>query len=325
MNNMKLKIPGSKGGKEWMSALVPLLFFVVFLSIASPQFLTASNISNILRQVAVYAVMAVGMTFVIITGGIDLSQGSLLPIVCIAVSLVLKNGEGNMILAILAGIMAGAVCGFINGAMIACINIPPFIMTLGMMNTLRGAALLITDAASVETKYEPFRFIGTGTFLGLPVPVYVFVAVTIIGHVILSRTAMGRYIYAIGSNKEAARLSGVNTKWTTIFVYMVSGICVAIGSILYIARLGAAQPIAGQSYEMESVAATIIGGTSIMGGEGGVIGSILGAIVMSVIKNGMVLLGVSTYWQQIVLGIIIVIAVVMDLMRKKVTMTKNNE
>ncbi len=322
--NKNLKSVKNKGGREWLSAFIPLVFFVALLSVLSPQFLSASNISNILRQVSVYAVMAVGMTFVIITGGIDLSQGSLLPIVCIAVSVVLKNGEGSMILAILAGLLAGALSGFVNGVMIAYISIPPFIMTLGMMNALRGAALLITDAASVETKYAPFRFIGTGSFLSIPLSVYIFVIVAIIGYIILSRTAMGRYIYAIGSNKEAARLSGVNTKRTLIFVYMVSGICVAIGAILYIARLGAAQPIAGQSYEMESVAATIIGGTSIMGGEGGVIGSILGAIVMSVIKNGMVLLGVSTYWQQIVLGIIIVIAVVMDLMRKKVASTKNS-
>lgn len=309
----------SKGRREWLSALIPLVFFVILLSFLSPQFLSFSNISNVLRQGAVYAVMAVGMTFVIITGGIDLSQGSLLPIVCIVVSMVLKNGEGSMALAILLGLTAGAVSGLINGVMVAYINIPPFIMTLGMMNVLRGAALLITDAASVETRYEPFRFIGTGTFLNIPIPVYVFILVAVIGHIILTFTATGRYVYAIGSNKEAARLSGVNTKRVTIFVYVVSGVCVAIGSILYIARLGAAQPIAGQSYEMESVAATIIGGTSIMGGEGGVIGSILGAIVMSIIKNGMVLLGLSTYWQQIVLGIIIVVAVVMDLMRKRVT------
>ena len=325
---LKKTLPRQYGKRQmnrpWLSALLPLVVFCIVLSFLSPQFMTWSNMSNVLRQAATYAVMAVGMTCVIITGGIDLSQGSLLPIICIVVSAVLRNGEGNLVLAIGCGLLAGALCGLFSGALIAYVNIPPFIMTMGMMNALRGLALLLTDAASVSANDKAFRVIGTGDWFGVPIPVFLFVFVAVAGHLLLSRTSTGRCIYAVGSNQEAARLSGVNVRRTKIKVYALSGLCVSIGAIIYLSRLGSAQPIAGQNYEMEAIAATIIGGTSIMGGEGGVIGSILGAIVMSVIRNGMVLMKVSTYWQQIVLGIIIIVAVILDLMRKKVESTKTD-
>lgn len=300
----------------WLSALIPLVALCVLLTLTTPAFLTSSNIANVLRQAAVYAIMAVGMTFVIITGGIDLSQGSVLAVVCIVVGMVPNNGEGSMTLAILAGLLTGAAWGFINGAVIAFVRVPPFIMTLGTMNVARGLALLMTNAAPIEAQYEPFRVMGTGYLLGIPIPVYLFILVGVIGQYVLSKTATGRYIYAVGSNEEAARLSGVKVRLNKIKVYMISGLAVGFAAILYVSRLGSAQPIAGTNYELEAVAATVIGGTSILGGDGGVIGSILGAIVVSVIRNGMVLLEVSTYWQQIAIGIIIVTAVIIDILRK---------
>lgn len=307
----------------WRSALLPLIIMVGILSILSPNFFTTSNITNILQQTATYALLSIGMTFVIITGGIDLSQGSLLPIICIISSVVLEK-TGSVFLAIFCGLLFGALSGLFSGVLIAYVNIPPFIMTMGMMNVFRGAALLLTDAAAVSVNSTSFRFFGTGKIAGIPVPVFVFVGVAAIASLVLACTSTGRAIYAVGSNQEAAQLSGVNVKAAKIKAYVFSGLCVAIGSIVYLARLGSAQPIAGQSFEMEAVAATIIGGTSIVGGEGGVVGSVLGAIVMSVIRNGMVMLRVSTYWQQVVLGIIVISAVIIDLIRKKMGANRNN-
>ena len=323
MLNGKFSKKAQRIDQTWRSALLPLIIIVAVLSILSPNFFTATNVANILQQTATYALLAIGMTFVIITGGIDLSQGSLLPIVCIITSVVLEK-TGSVFLAISCGLLLGALSGLFSGVLIAYVNIPPFIMTMGMMNALRGVALLLTDAAAVSVSSERFRFLGTGKIVGIPVPVFIFVGVALIASLVLAYTSTGRAIYAVGSNQEAAQLSGVNVRAAKIKAYVFSGVCVAIGSIVYLARLGSAQPMAGQSFEMEAVAATIIGGTSIVGGEGGVIGSVLGAIVMSVIRNGMVMLRVSTYWQQVVLGIIVIVAVIIDLIRKRMEASRNN-
>jgi ribose transport system permease protein len=298
-----------------IGTIIPLLLISIFLSFLAPNFFTGNNLLNVLRQAAVYAIMACGMTFVIITGGIDLSQGSMLAFCHVMAAYVLKGGQGSIPLAILTALVLGGLVGLLNGAIIASINIPPFIVTMGMMQILRGFTLLITDAAMIDARYAPFRVFGTGYFLGIPVPVILFIIVGLISQYILSYTSSGRYIFAIGSNEEAARLSGVRVRWNKIKVYMISGLMVGFASIVYLARLGAAQPAAGNNYELEAIAAVVIGGTSMSGGEGGILGTILGAIIVAVIRNGLVLLGLSTYIQQISVGAIIILAVAVDMLR----------
>ena len=302
--------------EPWFSAVLPLIFLFAAMSLASPKtFLTTSNIMNILRQGSIYAIMAVGMTFPIITGGIDLSQGSVLAVVAIVTGLVIKD-TGSIFLAVTAGIAVGASVGLLNGVVISYVKIPAFIMTLGTMRAMRGVALLITKGSPIDIKLPSFRFIGTESLFGIPILVYLVVAVALVGQFILSHTSTGRYIFSLGSNEEAARISGVKIEQNRIKAYLISGVCVAIAAILYISRLGSAQPIAGDGYELEAVAATVIGGTSIMGGEGSALGSIIGAVVVALIKNGMVLLQVSTYWQSIIIGLVIVISVTVDVVRK---------
>ncbi|HBR02183.1 MAG TPA: ribose ABC transporter permease [Ruminiclostridium sp.] len=310
--------------KPWVSAILPLIILFVSMSIIKTDtFLTTSNIMNILRQSSTYAIMAVGMTFPIITGGIDLSQGSLLAVVAIVVGMVIRD-TGNILLAVIAGLAIGVVIGTLNGVVIAFLGMPPFIMTLGTMRALRGVALLLTKGSPIDIKLESFRFMGTESLLGIPIPAYIFVLVAIAAQFILSKTSTGRFIFALGSNMEAAKISGVRTNWNRIKAYMISGICVAIASVLYISRLGSAQPIAGEGYELEAVAAAVIGGTSIVGGEGSAIGSIIGAVVVALIRNAMVLMQVSTYWQSIVIGLVIVVSVSIDIIRKRIESRRVN-
>lgn len=300
----------------WLSAAVPLVVLVVVLSIANPMFLSGSNIMSVLRQAAVYVIMGLGMSFVLMTGGIDLSQGSLLALVGVVAASIVQSTQ-SLVLAILASVLVGALVGLVNGTVITCLKIPPFIMTLGTMYLCRGLTLVITQASPITITNANFKWIGTGALLGIPVPVLVFLLAAAVGQFILSYTATGRYILAVGSNREAARLSGIKTKWNECKVYIISGIMVAIAGVVYVARLGAAQATAGQSYEMEAVAASVLGGTSVLGGEGGVVGTVLGAIVVAIIRNAMVLMEISTYYQQIVTGGVIVIAVIVDVQRKQ--------
>lgn len=299
----------------WISAAVPLVVLMVALSFAHPMFLTTSNILSILRQAAVYVIMGLGMSFVLMTGGIDLSQGSLLALVGVVSAYIVEN-SGSIFLAILAGILVGAAIGAANGVVVSCLKIPPFIMTLSTMYLCRGLTLVITQASPIAITNSSFKWIGGGDLLGIPVPVIIFIIAAVIGQFILSYTATGRYILAVGSNREAAHLSGIKTRWNECKVYIISGIMVAIAGVVYVARLGAAQATAGQSYEMEAVAASVLGGTSVLGGEGGIIGTVMGAIVVAIIRNAIVLLDVSTYYQQMITGAVILIAVIVDVQRK---------
>ena len=299
----------------WISAAVPLVVLTVILSIAHPRFLTVSNLSSILVQAAVYVIMALGMSFVLMTGGIDLSQGSLLALVGVIAAYILQNFN-SIPLAILASILVGAIVGAANGTVISCLKIPPFIMTLSTMYLCRGLTLVITQATPITIKNDAFKWNGGGSLLGIPVPVFIFLIAAAVGQFILSYTATGRYILAVGSNREAARLSGIKTRWNECKVYIISGIMVAIAGIVYVARLGAAQATAGQSYEMEAVAASVLGGTSVLGGEGGIIGTVMGAVVVAIIRNAIILLDVSTYYQQMITGAVILVAVIVDVQRK---------
>lgn len=304
--------------KPWFSSIIIFLLVFFGMSVLSPNFfLTVNNVTNVLRQGSVYAIMAVGMTFAIMIGGIDLSQGSVLAVVGVIVAMILREGEGSLFLAILAGLGIGALIGGINGFLVGYLDVPAFIATLGTMYGMRGVALILTNAAPIKANYPPFRVLGTGYFLGIPLPVYLVAIVAAIGQFILTKTPTGRYILAVGSNQDASGLSGINVKKTKLVAHIFSGVAVAIAAIMYISRLGAAQATAGSGYELEAVCATVIGGTSIMGGEGSIIGSAIGAIIVMIIRNGMVLLNVSTYWQQLIVGVVLVVTVVFDVIRKK--------
>lgn len=308
----------SMSKKPWFSSIIIFAIVFVGMSLLSPKtFLTMNNITNVLRQGSVYAIMAVGMTFAIMIGGIDLSQGSVLAVVGVVVGLIMKEGRGNMYVAMIAGLASGALIGLLNGVIIGYLDVPAFIATLGTMYGMRGVALILTDAAPVGAEYAPFRVLGTGYLLGIPLPVYLVALVAIAGQFILTKTAVGRYILAVGSNAEASHLSGINVRKVKVIAHVYSSVAVAIAAIMYLSRLGAAQPTAGSGYELEAVCATVIGGSSIMGGEGSIVGSAIGAMVVMILRNGMVLLGVSTYWQQLIIGTVLVVAVIFDVMRKK--------
>ena len=223
----------------WITAAIAMVVLVVALSLANPMFLSTSNLMSILRQAAVYVIMGLGMSFVMMTGGVDLSQGSLLALIGVISAYIVQN-VGSIPLAILASVIVGAVIGSINGSIISCLNIPPFIATLASMYLCRGLTLVITQASPIVLTNEAFKWIGTGSLLGLPVPVYIFLIAAAAGQFILSYTATGRFILAVGSNQEAARLSGIKTRWNKCKAYILSGIMVSIAGIVYVSRLGAA-------------------------------------------------------------------------------------
>ena len=303
-------------GTTGLGALLPLFVICLLLTIFTKNFLSYDNIMQVLRQASIYAIMATGMTFVIMTGGIDLGQGSYLAFFSVVCCLVI-NRTGNMWLGMGAALACGLLIGALNGSIVAFVRIPAFIVTLGSMFMVRGFTLYITNSTMVAVKHPFFKTIGQGFTFHIPNPVYIFLLVGLIGQLIVSKTATGRYVLAIGSNEETARLSGVNIEWNKIKVFMLSGLCVGVASIVYLARLSMAQPTAGQGYEMEAVAATVIGGTSINGGEGSILGSLIGAVVVAVIRNGLVLLGVQSFFTQIVVGAIIVLAVGLDITRTR--------
>jgi len=296
--------------------LLGLIGLCVVLWILTPHFLTVSNLLNVAQQTSINAIIAVGLTFVIITAGIDLSVGSILAFSGVVLASALQVGC-PIPLALLVGLAVGMACGLVNGVLISFGRIPPFISTLGMMSVARGSALLYTGGRPVSGFSESFRFLATGKILFIPVPVVIMLAVYLIAYFVLNRTKFGRYTYAIGGNEEAAILSGVNVKLHKAMVYGVCGMLSGLGAIILTARLNSAQPIAGMMYELDAIAATVIGGTSLMGGQGSVIGTLIGAFIMGVLRNGLNLLGVSSFFQQVVIGSVIIIAVLMDMALKK--------
>lgn len=296
--------------------LIGLIGLVIILWILTPYFLTISNLLNVAQQTSINAIIAVGMTFVIITAGIDLSVGSIVAFSGVVLASVLRVGV-PVPLAILVGLGMGLLCGLVNGLLITHGRLPPFISTLGMMSVARGAALLYTQGRPISGFSKEFRYLATGEIFHIPSPVIIMAAVYIIGHFILTRTKLGRYAYAIGGNEEAAILSGVNVKFYKTMVYGLCGMLSGLAAIILTARLNSAQPIAGIMYELDAIAATVIGGTSLMGGEGRVIGTLIGALIMGVLRNGLNLLGISSFIQQTVIGSVIIIAVLMDMALKK--------
>ena len=282
----------------------------------TPHFLTVPNLLNVAQQTSINAIVAVGMTFVIISGGIDLSVGSIVALSGVALGAALQGGQALPVaLAIALGI--GVTCGLVNGAIISWGGLPPFIVTLGMMSIVRGAALVFTEGRPVSGFDPLFRSLAAGHLGGVPAPVIATLAVYLVAHVVLTRTTFGRYVYAIGGNEEATRLAGVSVRFHKTMIYAVSGLVSAMAAVILTARLNSAQPIAGTMYELDAIAATVIGGTSLMGGQGSLAGTLVGALIMAVLRNGLNLLGVSSFLQQIVIGAVIIGAVLVDTVLKR--------
>lgn len=299
-----------------LGTLSGLLGLIVVLWILTPHFLTVSNLLNVAQQATIIAIIAVGMTFVIITGGIDLSVGSVLAFAGVVMASALQSGV-PLPLALLIGLGVGLLCGVTNGLLITIGRLPPFIATLGMMSVARGAALMFTEGRPISGFSESFRSIATGEILRIPAPVVIMVVVYLIAHFVLKRTKLGRYTYAIGGNEEAALLSGINVRLNKTMVYGIAGLLSGLAAILLTARLNSAQPIAGMNYELDAIAATVIGGTSLLGGEGTVSGTLIGALIMAVLRNGLNLLSVSSFFQQVVIGSVIIFAVLIDMALKR--------
>ncbi len=304
-------------GREAGTAL-GLMVLCVGLWIATPYFATAANLTNVAEQSAIVGVIAIGMTFVILTGGIDLSVGSLVALAGIVIGSALQRGMPVPV-AVSAGIAAGVVAGALNGLMVTRGSLPPFIATLGMMSVARGAALMLSDGRPISGFPDGLRVLATSRVMGVPAPVVLMLALYFVAYVVLTRTVLGRYMYAIGGNEEATALAGVHVRFYKTLVYAISGLSAGLCAMLLVARLNSAQPIAGIGYELDAIAAVVIGGTSLLGGSGSVIGTLIGALIMSVLRNGLNLLGVSSYLQQVAIGVVIIVAVLIDMgLRRRV-------
>jgi ribose/xylose/arabinose/galactoside ABC-type transport system permease subunit len=281
------------------------------MAAVSPPFRTLSNVENILQQISVNGIMAVGMTLVIITAGIDLSVGSVLAFSAVVAASFAHPGA-SLLVAILLGVLTGFACGAINGILIAKKRLAPFIVTLGMMTIARGAALVYTNGRPVINLSDAYNEIGGGKIAHLPFSAIIFFAVTLLGIFILHYTRFGRYVFAVGGNELAAKVSGVNTDRVLIGVYAFTGALAGIAGIVLSSRVMSGSPATGAGYELDAIAAVVIGGTSLSGGVGSMAGTIVGALIIGVMNNGLDLLNVSSYWQQIVKGLIIVLAVLLD-------------
>ncbi|MDH3001063.1 ribose ABC transporter permease [Chelonobacter oris] len=313
---------------------IVLLFMVVGMSFTSDVFLSTNNILNILLQVSVICIISVGMTYVILTGGIDLSVGSIVALSAVSLGIFIHSGldwVGEnaselsvlfvVIFSILGAILVGAICGYVNGFIIVHCKVTSFITTLGMMGIARGLALTFSDGKTIYNFPDTLRFFGNGQLyisegISIPIPVIIALFVVVISYYILTQTIFGRQIYALGGNREAVRLSGINVNKLEIKAYVMNGALAAIGAVILVGRLNAAQPIAGNGYELEAIAATVIGGTSLIGGVGSVISTSMGALIMGVLQNGLTLLNVTSYLQRLIIGLVIILAVFLDQVRR---------
>ena len=293
-----------------------LIALCLTLWVATPHFLTVSNMLNVLEQTAINAIVAVGMTFVIISGGIDLSVGSVLALSGIALGSALQAGA-SVPVAIALALAVGLGCGLVNGVLVTFGRLPPFIATLGMMSVARGAALMLAEGRPISGFDDGFRMLAAGRVLMMPAPVIIAGLIYAVAHFVLGHTVFGRATYAIGGNEEAARLSGVHVRYHKTAIYGVAGLMSAVAAVILTARLNSAQPTAGTMYELDAIAATVIGGTSLLGGEGTIMGALIGALIMGVLRNGLNLLNVSSFFQQVVIGVVIIGAVLVDMSLKR--------
>lgn len=317
-----------------LRAVVALVVLSVAFAMLSPEFLTAGNMTILVKHVAINAILAIGMTFVILSGGIDLSVGSIAGLAGMVAGALLTQGivleawdvavYPHASLVVVVALVSGTLLGAVNGILVARLRVAPFIATLGMLYVARGAALLLSGGAtypnlggSADLGTTGFTWLGTGTFVGLPMPIWIMALVAIVAAVVAARTPFGRQVYAIGGNERAARLAGVEVARVKVRVYAMSGACAALVGVLIAAQLGAAHPATGETFELNAIAAVVLGGTSLMGGRGTVTGTLIGAFVIGVLADGLVLLGVSEFWQMVIKGLVIVLAVIMDQFQRR--------
>jgi inositol transport system permease protein len=298
--------------------LIAFLAICLTLSAISPQFLTLSNWTIIFTQVSINALLAFGVTFVIITGGIDLSVGSVVAVSGVVAALLAKENNYPVIVPIIGGLLTGLLFGALNGIIITRSKIAPFIVTLGIMTIGRGLALIISKGRPVSNLSESFNFIGGGDILGIPFPVIILFLVFIICSVVLKKTIFGRYVYAVGGNEQASWASGISVNQVKIAVYSLCGLLAGLAGILLTSRITTGQPNAGTSFELDAIAAAVIGGSSTSGGIGSIQGTLFGVILIGVLNNGLDLLNVSSYYQQVVMGLIIIGAVLLDSWNQKI-------
>lgn len=302
-----------------LEKLIPflgLILLITMISILNPAFLDLSNLLNLLRQISINGLIAFGMTFVILTGGIDLSVGAILALSSAFIALLITSGV-DPILAIIIGVVIGFILGVVNGIFVTKGNMAPFIATLATMTIFRGLTLVVTDGNPITNLGDNYLFqlFGKGYFFGIPVPAVTMTLVFIILFVILHKTTFGRHTYAIGGNEIASKISGIKVDRVKIFIYGISGLMAALAGAILTSRLNSAQPTAGTAYELDAIAAVVLGGTSLTGGKGRIVGTLIGVLIIGVLNNGLNLLGVSSFYQQVVKGVVILIAVLID--RKK--------
>lgn len=303
-------------------SLIALLVMIVFLSVKSDSFLTVSNGLTILLQISVNLCLSIGMTLIILTGGIDLSVGAILALSGAVAGGLLKNGltlawlgvqlQFTPFGAILAGIGVGLALGWFNGAVITRFKLPPFVATLGMLSIARGLTMLWTGGFPITGLGKQFGFMGAGFWLGAPMAVWICAGLVVLFYLVSMHTTLGRYIYAVGGNEKSAAYSGLNVNRIKIWVYTLGGALAGVAGLLVTARLDSATPNAGLGYELDSIAAVVIGGTSLSGGRGSVLGTALGCLIIGVLNNGLVLLDVNAFWQQVIKGVVILLAVIID-------------
>lgn len=308
-------------------SIIALLAMCIVLSFISDRFLTGDNAWNVMRQISVNVVVSVGMTLVILTGGIDLSVGSILALSGAVTAGMLKFGaeitDWNVFIgftllgALVGGTLVGAFLGWFNGLTITKFKVPPFVATLAMLTIARGLTMLYTGGFPITGLGDNMAFIGTGWFLGIPMPVWISALIVLAAVVMTKKTKLGRHIYAIGGNETAAELSGLKIKKVKMIVYSIAGAMAAIGGIIVTSRLDSAQPNAGMGFELDSIAAVVIGGTSLSGGKGTIMGTVQGALIIGILNNGLVLLNVSPFWQQVIKGFVILLAVVIEKINSK--------
>lgn len=295
---------------------ITLIALFIALAFASPFFLTTTNLSSLIRQTAVINIMALGMTVIMIAGGIDLSVGSILALAGLLGTMQMQH-DGPIWLGMVVGIAAGALCGIANGAMTTLLKINPFIVTLGTMGIYRGLALVISKGLPIHDVPQSFAYLGDGTLLHAPFVLWILLLCALAVHVLLEHTRTGRYAFSIGSNEDAAHYAGVPVALVTTAVYGIGGLLTGLSGMIEASRLMTGQPTGGQGYELTAIAAVVIGGGSLRGGEGGVVGTLVGAFIMGLLANGAVLLGIDVYWQQVIIGAVIIIAVSFDELRKR--------
>lgn len=289
----------------------------LIISLITPQFLTVSNLTIIVTQVSINALLAFGVTFVIITGGIDLSLGSIVAVTGVTSAMLAHPDSYPVLIPIVMGLLAGLLMGAFNGFIITKSKIAPFIVTLGTMTIGRGLALILSDGRPVSNLSDSFNYLGSGTVFGIPFLILIFILVFALCSIILSKTILGRHIYAIGGNEQAARASGINIDRVKLSVYSISGLLAGLAGILLASRITTGQPNAGAGFELDAIAAVVIGGTSTAGGRGTMTGTLIGVLLIGVINNGLDLLNVTSYYQQVVMGIIIIGAVIVDSLNQK--------